>query len=46
MPIITGIRLGNIYVGDKVDSAAVKNILTYLAALDEGTLSQLSEIKY
>lgn len=44
VPIITGIRLGNIYVGDKVETSSIKSILTYLGALDESTLSQLSEI--
>lgn len=44
VPIITGVRLGNIYVGDKVETLPVKGVLAYLAALDEATLNQLSEI--
>jgi cell division protein FtsQ len=44
VPIITGIRLGSVYVGDRVETAPVKNVLTYLAALDEETLNQLSEV--
>lgn len=44
VPIITGIRLGNNYVGDRVETAPVKNVLTYLAALDEVTLNEMSEI--
>lgn len=44
VPIITGVRLGTVYIGDKVDAPAVKNILTYLADLDEPTLGQLSEV--
>ncbi|MDR3564940.1 MAG: FtsQ-type POTRA domain-containing protein [Negativicutes bacterium] len=44
VPIITGVRLGSIYVGDKVETIAVKNALVYLAALDEDTINQLSEI--
>ncbi len=46
VPIITGIRLGNAYVGDKADSEypLLKNVLSYLSLLDENTLNQLSEI--
>lgn len=44
VPIITGIKLGSVYVGDKVEEPPVKNVLTYLAALDEDSLNQLSEI--
>lgn len=44
VPLITGIRLGNVYVGDSVENGQIKNILTYLAALDEATLNQLSEV--
>lgn len=44
VPIITGVRLGNSYVGDTVDNPQIKKVLEYLAALDEGTLNQLSEI--
>lgn len=44
VPMITGTRIENGYVGDKVDNPTIKNILQYLAALDEETLSLLSEI--
>ncbi len=44
VPVITGVRLGTIYVGDIVDNQVAKNILTYLADLDETTLGQLSEV--
>ena len=44
VPIITGVRLGNIYIGDKIDTPTVQNVLSYLAELDEATLGQLSEI--
>lgn len=44
VPIITGIRLGNVYVGDKVEMPPIKDILGYLDALDESTLNQLSEL--
>jgi cell division protein FtsQ len=44
VPIITGIRLGNVYVGDQIDTVLLKNTLVYLAALDETTINQLSEL--
>ena len=44
VPIITGVRLGNVYVGDQVNNAGLLNVLTYLAALDEDVLNQLSEV--
>ena len=44
VPIITGIRLGNVYVGDRVDVLPLQNALAYLAALDEPVLNQLSEL--
>ncbi len=44
IPIITGVRLGTVYVGDKVDIPAVKNVLAYLGELDGPTLDQLSEV--
>lgn len=44
VPMITGIRLDNGYVGDKIDGLPLKNILTYLSLLDESALNQLSEV--
>lgn len=44
VPMITGASIENGYVGDKVGNPVIKNILQYLAALDEETLSLLSEI--
>ena len=44
VPFITGVRLGNSYVGDTIEMPQIKKVLEYLAALDEGTLNQLSEI--
>lgn len=44
VPMITGMRLENEYVGDKVENLAVKNIVNYLSLLDEVTLNQLSEV--
>lgn len=44
VPVVTGVRLGNVYVGDQVDNPGLSNVLTYLAGLDEETLNQLSEV--
>lgn len=44
VPVITGVRLGNVYVGDQVNNPGLFCVLTYLAALDELTLNQLSEV--
>jgi cell division protein FtsQ len=44
VPIITGARLGNVYIGDQIDTQAVQNVLAYLGELDEPTLGQLSEV--
>lgn len=44
VPVITGVRLGNVYVGDQVNNPGLSSVLTYLAALDENALNQLSEV--
>lgn len=44
VPVITGVRLGNVYVGDQVNNPGLSNVLTYLAALDEDVLNKLSEV--
>lgn len=44
VPIITGIRLGNVYIGDRVELERLQPVLTYLSALNEATLNKLSEI--
>jgi len=44
VPMITGIRLENQYVSDKIENGVIKNIVNYLSLLDEVTLNQLSEI--
>ena len=44
VPMITGIRLENEYVSDKIENESIKNIVNYLSLLDEVTLNQLSEI--
>lgn len=44
VPVITGVRLGNIYVGDQVSHQGLVAVLTYLSGLNEDALSQLSEV--
>jgi cell division protein FtsQ len=44
IPIITGTKLGNVFVGDEISAGEVKNAATYLAHLDEETINRLSEI--
>jgi len=44
VPIITGINLGDVYIGDRVEAGELRPVLTYLAALDEVTLNRLSEV--
>lgn len=43
-PMITGITLKNIYIGDKVKQNNILPLLTYLSELDEFSFNQLSEI--
>jgi cell division protein FtsQ len=44
VPMITGVRIENGYVGDTVSDPAVKAALTYLSLLNEESLNQISEI--
>lgn len=44
VPIITGIKIGSSYVGDKIEDQDVITVLNLIALLDENTLNQLSEI--
>ncbi|GMA99694.1 FtsQ-type POTRA domain-containing protein [Pelosinus sp. IPA-1] len=44
VPIITGIRLDDEYVGDKIENPGIKSILYYLSLLNEEVLNQISEV--
>lgn len=44
VPVVTGVRLGNVYVGDQVNNPGLTNVLVYLSGLDEDALNQLSEV--
>lgn len=44
IPMITGIEVHDLYIGDKVDNETMLGMLDFLAALDSSTLNQLSEV--
>lgn len=44
VPMITGVRLENQYVGDSVENGTIQAVLNYLARLDERSLNQISEV--
>lgn len=44
VPMITGFRLANAYVGDSLTEDDLPNVLSYLAALSPDVLANLSEI--
>lgn len=44
IPMITGVNVNDLYIGDTVDNEIVRQILDFLQRLDEETLNRLSEI--
>ena len=44
VPIMTGIVLHDLYIGDTVVDSACLNVLEYLAQLDETSVNQISEV--
>lgn len=44
VPMITGIALHNLYVGDRVEDATALAVLSYLSGMNEQALSQMSEV--
>lgn len=44
VPMITGITLHDLYVGDQVEDAALTPVLAYLSYMDESAVNQLSEV--
>lgn len=44
VPMITGFRLANVYVGDIVANDTLSSVLSYLAALPPDVLARLSEV--
>lgn len=44
IPMITGVQVRDLYIGDDVTDEMVKKILSFLQQLDDASLNQLSEI--
>ena len=44
IPMITGVTVRDLYIGDVIDDEVVKKILSFLQMLNEDTLNRLSEI--
>lgn len=44
IPMITGVQVRDLYIGDDVEDEMVKKILSFLQQLDDASLNQLSEI--
>ena len=44
IPMVTGIQVRDLYIGDDVDNEMVKSILYYLQQLNEASLNKISEI--
>lgn len=44
VPMITGITLHNLYVGDTVDHVVLLKVLEYLSYMDETAVNQMSEV--
>ena len=44
IPMITGVQVRDLYIGDDVKDEMVKKILSFLQQLDDASLNQLSEI--
>ncbi|MBO4780432.1 MAG: ATPase, partial [Selenomonadaceae bacterium] len=44
IPMITGVTVRDLYIGDEVDDELIKKILGFLQMLNEETLNRLSEI--
>ena len=44
IPMVTGLEVRDLYIGDDVQDGMVKDILYYLQQLDEASLNQISEV--
>ena len=44
IPMVTGVQVRDLYIGDDVKDETVKSILYYLQQLDEASLNQISEV--
>ena len=46
IPMINGVTVRDLYIGDKVDDELIKKILDFLQRLDEDTLNRISEVAF
>ena len=46
IPMINGVSVRDLYIGDKVDDELIKKILDFLQRLDEETLNGISEVAF
>ena len=46
IPMINGVSVRDLYIGDKVDDPLIKKILDFLQRLDEDTLNGISEVAF
>ena len=44
IPIITGVKLRDLYIGDDNDNAQVAKVITFLGKIDPANISQISEV--
>ena len=44
MPFVSGLGIGNAYLGDRVQKDDIMKIVTFLSRLDKSLLSRISEI--
>ncbi len=46
IPMINGVTVRDVYIGDKVDDELIKKILDFLQRLNEDTLNRISEVAF
>ena len=44
IPMVTGVQVRDLYIGDDIQDGMVKDILYFLQQLDEASLNQISEV--
>ena len=44
IPIITGVKLRDLYIGDDNDNAQVAQVITFLSRIDPADIGQISEV--
>ena len=46
IPVINGVTVRDLYIGDKVDDELIKKILDFLQRINEDTLNRISEVAF